>query len=57
MQVDIQDIKYIHEQVIYILGRITSPRVRGNGEAKRANKVVCYIMEKHRNRVRREQDA
>ena len=40
----------------YILGRIALPRVGGNGDVKGVNKVVCYIMEKHRNGVGREQD-
>jgi len=42
--------------VTYILGRIASPRVGGNGDAKEENKAVGYIREKHRNGVGREQD-
>jgi len=57
MQVDIWDVEYIHEQETYILGGITSPRVGGNRDVKWEKKVVCYIMEKHRNGVRREHDA
>ena len=41
----------------YILGRIALQRVGGNRDVKGVNKAVGYIREKHRNGVRREQDA
>jgi len=49
MQVNIQDVKFIHEQ-----GKNMQPRVRGNGDAEGVKKAVCYIMEKHRNGVGRD---
>jgi len=43
MQVNIRDVKYIHEQITYILGRIALPRDRGTRDGNGANKVVGNI--------------